>query len=354
MTAYVLALLALAAFGTAVVSPDRLRSLRSRPAARAARSESRRTFPALIDALAAALASGLSLQLALAEVAPTLPAALARAANRAAASLALGVPVGDALVVLTSVVPAADVAPLSLVLVSFSRSGGRVAQSLGRVSALLRGRLALEEERAALTAQSRASALVLVTLAPLGASFFSLAMPDYASTLLGDGRWLLLLALTFEIAGGLWLWRIVRRTGAAPDLATFLDAVVVGLEAGLTFERSLSDLVERAAGLSRASDSKRLLADLRLGCGLAAALRAFARSSAETRVAALVSVSSRVGSPLAHLLVIQADALRETERRRAEADARRLPVLMLFPLALCILPALLVVFLGPPLLTLLR
>jgi len=350
----VLALLALVAFGAAALSPDRVRSLRSRPSARAARSESRRSFPAFVDALAAALASGLSLQLALAEVAPTLPAALGRVANRAAASLALGDPVGDALVVFAGVVPSEDVAPLSLVLVSFSRSGGRVAQSLGRVSALLRGRLALEEERAALTAQSRASALVLVALAPLGVCFFSLAMPDYAETLLGDGRWLLLLALAFEVAGGLWLWRIVRRTGAAPDLATFLDAVVVGLEAGLTFERSLAGLVERAAGLSRASDAKRLLADLRLGSGLAAALRAFARSPAEARVAALVSVSSRVGSPLAQLLVIQADALRETERRRAEADARRLPVLMLFPLALCILPALLVVFLGPPLLTLLR
>jgi tight adherence protein C len=46
--------------------------------------------------------------------------------------------------------------------------------------------------------------------------------------------------------------------------------------------------------------------------------------------------------------------LRATDRHRAEARARRLPVLMLFPLALCILPALLVVFLGPPLITLIR
>jgi tight adherence protein C len=52
--------------------------------------------------------------------------------------------------------------------------------------------------------------------------------------------------------------------------------------------------------------------------------------------------------------VIQADAIRATERHRAEASARRLPVLMLFPLALCILPALLLVFLGPPLVSLLR
>ncbi len=62
----------------------------------------------------------------------------------------------------------------------------------------------------------------------------------------------------------------------------------------------------------------------------------------------------RFGSPLARLLVLQADALRATERHRAEGIARRLPVLMLFPLAFCILPALLLVFLGPPLLSLMN
>lgn len=355
MTTPLLALLALIALcAAAVPSPSLRDAVRRARAARSARRDARVAFPAFVDALAAALASGLSLQLALAEVAPTLCSPLAIAARRAAASLALGLPVGASLDAFAEVAPAEDVAPLALVLSSFARSGGRVARSLERVSALLRARIALEQEREALTAQSRASAFVLVALAPLGAAFFSLAMPDYAATLLGDGAGLLLVALAFEIAGGLWLWRIVRRTRGGPDLATFLDAVVVGLEAGLTFERSLAGIVDRVPDPARASDARRLLADLRLGSGLSAALRAFARGPAEARVAALVSVSSRVGSPLAHLLVVQAEALRETERRRAETAARRLPVLMLFPLALCVLPALLVVFLGPPLLTLLR
>jgi tight adherence protein C len=84
------------------------------------------------------------------------------------------------------------------------------------------------------------------------------------------------------------------------------------------------------------------------------ALRTFATRPDEARVAALVATSMRFGSPLARLLVLQANAIRETERHEAEARARRLPVLMLFPLSLCILPALLVVFLGPPLLSLLH
>ena len=315
--------------------------------------EMRAALPALVDAVAAALASGLSLPVAFAEVAPTLPPGLAAPTRRAASALALGAPVGDALGAFAGTVADEDVAPLAVVLTAFARSGGRVGGSLSRVAALMRGRLALEDERAALTAQGRVSAIVLVGLAPLGALFFALATPDYAAVFLGQGLGLLGVAVALELIGALWLWRIVRSTTPPPDLATFLDAVVVGLEAGLTFERALAALVARAPRFGRLSDARRLLADLALGRSLPDALSSFGRGGDDARIAALVVAATRFGAPLAGLLVIQADALRTAERRRAEADARRLPVLMLFPLALAILPALLVVFLGPPLLSLL-
>jgi Flp pilus assembly protein TadB len=320
---------------------------------RANARETRAALPALVDAMAAALASGLSLPVALVEVAPTLPPGLAAPTRRAASALLLGAPVGHALGAYAGVVPDEDVAPLAVVLAAFARSGGRVGRSLARVAALMRGRLALEDERAALTAQGRVSAIVLVALAPVGGLFFALATPDYAAIFLGEGIGLLGIALTLEVVGALWLWRIVRATAPPPDLATFLDAVVVGLDAGLTFERALAALVERAPRFGRLPDARRLVADLALGRSLPDALRGFGSGGDDARVAALVVAATRFGAPLAELLVIQADALRTTERRRAEAAARRLPVLMLFPLSLTILPALLVVFLGPPLLSLL-
>ncbi|HKY50270.1 MAG TPA: type II secretion system F family protein [Candidatus Limnocylindria bacterium] len=324
-----------------------------RRARRGGSREVRAALPALVDALAAAFASGLSLQTALAEVAPTLPPALTAPTRRAAASLALGASVGRALHEFGGTVPDEDVAPLAVVLIAFDRTGGPVGGSLGRVAALMRGRLALEDERAALTAQGRVSAIVLVALAPLGAVFFAVAMPDYAAMFLGEGRGLLAVALALEALGALWLWRIVRSIEPPADLATFLDAVIVGLEAGLTFERALAAIVARAPGLVRLADARRLLADLALGRSLPQALRGFGRGGDDARVAALVVAATRFGAPLAELLVIQADALRTAQRRRAEAKARRLPVMMLFPLSLTILPALLVVFLGPPLLSLL-
>jgi Flp pilus assembly protein TadB len=326
-----------------------LRRLVQRPS-----RDARLALPALVDALAAALASGLSLPLAFTEVSPMLPPSLSPASRRVASLLALGARVRDATQEFLTVVPAEDIAPLVVVLEAFARSGGPVGTSLERVAALLRGRLALEEERRALTAQGRASAAVLIALAPLGVLFFCVAMPDYAAALAGEGAILLVVAAVFEIAGAFWLWQILRVTTPAGDLATFLDAVVVGVEAGLSFERALALLVERAPAFARLADARRLLADLSLGRGLAASLRGFASGPDEARVASLISASTRFGSPLAHLLVVQADALRASERHRAEATARRLPLLMLFPLAFCVLPALLIVFLGPPLVSLLR
>ena len=181
------ALLALTAIALMLIAAlphagDPRKVLRWRPLRLRGHRDVRAALPTLVDALAAALGSGLSLTLAFAEVAPTLPPRLGSATRRVASALALGARVQDALTAYGDVVPPEDLAPVAVVLASFARTGGRVGASLERVARLLRGRLALEEERAALTAQARASALVLIALAPLGAGFFAIAMPDYLST----------------------------------------------------------------------------------------------------------------------------------------------------------------------------
>ena len=56
--------------------------------------------------------------------------------------------------------------------------------------------------------------------------------------------------------------------------------------------------------------------------------------------AAAVTGSLRTGVPLAPELERLGRELREDRRRRLESKVRRLPVLLLFPLVLCVLPAL--------------
>ena len=327
---------------------------RARLVARRSGRLTRLALPGFVESLGAALGAGLSLELALAEIAPTLPRPLDERCRIAAASLRLGAPLDTALATFGAGVPGQDLAGLQTVLLSFHRAGGPVRRRLERVAALLRGRLALEEERAALTAQGRVSAMVLLALAPFGGLLFMVLMPSYSRTLFEKGLGLLALAVLLEVAGAVWLARIVRSPAQKPELASLLDAVVIGLDAGLTFEQALRALVGRAPKLARLPEARRLLSDLTLGRGRSRAFAAFAASGpAEARVSGLVSAATRLGAPLAELLVAQADALRESERRSAEAQARRLPVLMLFPLTFCVLPALLIVFLGPPLLSLL-
>ena len=324
------------------------------PRSAALRRERRAALPGLVEAIGSALASGLSLPQAFAEVAPALPRPLAEPTRRVAASLTLGVRLDDALAAYRGRVPDEDIAPVAIVLGAFARAGGRVSRSLSRVAMLLRSRLALEDEQAALTAQGRVSAIVLVLLAPLGALLFALSMPDYVPLLVGRGRALLIAAIVLEALAAIWLRRLLRVPTTGSALASLIDAVVVGLDSGMTFEQALRSLVDRAPAVGRLPEARRLLADLALGQGTRRAFGAFgAAGPAEARIAALIASSTRFGAPLADLLVVQADALRETDRRRAEAAARRLPILMLFPLTFCVLPALLIVFLGPPLLSLL-
>src|SRR5437762_180930 len=259
------------------------------PRTRSGTRECRLALPGLVDAVAAALSSGLSVQLALSEVAPTLPRGLALPTERAAASMALGASVDEAVGAYAGVVAGEDLAPFAIVLGAFARSGGKIGRSLGRVATLLRGRIALEDERKALTAQGRVSAIVLVALAPLGGMFFAVMTPEYVAVMFDRGRWLLVVAIALEIVGGLWLWKILRLSTPGADLETLLDAVIVGLDAGLTFQLALSALVTRAPMVGRLPEARRLHADLALGRGASEALPCFVSAGpTEARVAALV------------------------------------------------------------------
>ena len=101
--------------------------------------------------------------------------------------------------------------------------------------------------------------------------------------------------------------------------------------------REVATLVEEALGR------------LDAGAALADALGALATSlppSCRGPVAVIVA-ASRDGAPLGPGLARAAAEARRAHRRAAEARARRLPVLMLLPLVLCVLPAFVLLTLVP-------
>lgn len=171
----------------------------------------RAALPAVADGLAAAVRAGLPLPDALAAVAAGQEREVADALRGAATLLRLGRPLADA----TRLLDETFGPPALLVretLRAFHRRGGGVARALDRAARLARAEAELQDEIHALTAQGRASALVLALLAPCGLLFFVVANPAGLRAFLTESRGQLLLsvALLLEGVGALWLWRLVR------------------------------------------------------------------------------------------------------------------------------------------------
>ena len=133
---------------------------------------------------------------------------------------------------------------------------------------------------------------------------------------------------------------IPRPDQVVADLGTVVDVMNVALTSGLSISASLQLAVSH---LDAASGTGRLLGALAAPQRpLDETLEEFATTSGPRAraFAAAVTGSLRTGIPLAPELERLGRELREDHRRRLEGKVRRLPVLLLFPLVLCVLPAL--------------
>ena len=169
------------------------------------------------------------------------------------------------------------------------------------------------------------------------------------------GQFLAFLVLGSAFLGpGIWLqWRSERRRMeidiALPD---FLDRLALGLDAGLGFEVALRRTAHDFRGLL-GEGLRRLVRQLDRGHPRAAALRDMADKTPSDDLHAFVAAvqqSDRLGTSLARSLRVQTTLLRARRRRRAQEASRRLPILIVFPLVFFFLPALLIIYLAPPLL----
>jgi tight adherence protein C len=133
---------------------------------------------------------------------------------------------------------------------------------------------------------------------------------------------------------------------ALPDA---LDLMSITVEAGLSFDAAL-DRVGREMGGPLGDELHRVVQEMRLGKGRGEALRDLSGRTTveELKAFVMAMVQAEIfGISVARVLHVQAGELRIKRRQRAEEKAQKLPVKIIFPLLLCIFPALFVVLLGP-------
>lgn len=153
------------------------------------------------------------------------------------------------------------------------------------------------------------------------------------------------------LAPSYWLRARARRRQnqirrALPDA---LDMLTVGVEAGLAFESAMLRVAAQWDNpLTR--EFRRAVTEMRVGVARDQALwRMVERADVEElrTFVAILNQSSQLGVSIAHVLHTQAAQMRIRRRQRAEELARQAAIKLIFPLGLCIFPAMLIVILGP-------
>jgi tight adherence protein C len=153
---------------------------------------------------------------------------------------------------------------------------------------------------------------------------------------------------------GAWLAARVDRRQTEVDLSLpdFMDRLALVLEAGLGFEVALRRTASGYPGLLGA-ELQRAIRQLGRGLSRSSALGELGERVPSQDLKAFVAAvrqADRLGTSLARALRVQTGLLRARRRRRAQEASRRLPVLIIFPLVFFFLPALLIIYLAPPLL----
>jgi tight adherence protein C len=133
------------------------------------------------------------------------------------------------------------------------------------------------------------------------------------------------------------------------ELPDALDLLTITVEAGLAFDAAVAQVARHTTG-PLAAEFFRVLQEMQIGLGRSEALKALGERTnvPELRqfVTAMVQADA-FGIPVAHVLRVQAKEMRVRRTQLAEERAQKVPVKILFPLIFGILPALVIVVLGP-------
>lgn len=132
-----------------------------------------------------------------------------------------------------------------------------------------------------------------------------------------------------------------------------VDLLTLVVEAGLDFSQGIQRVVERGPEGPLAEELSVMMRDIRLGTTRSDALKTLAERCSVPEISAFTAVlvqADRLGASVGPVLRAQAGVMRSERFQRAEKAGARASSLVLMPLVMFILPAALLVIVGPVLL----
>jgi tight adherence protein C len=163
------------------------------------------------------------------------------------------------------------------------------------------------------------------------------------------------------LAPDMWLtWRVsVRQRKLRKALPDALDLLVICVEAGLGLDQALMKVAQdmKIAHPELSEELQFVNLEMRIGKTRIDALRELARRTGLDDIKSLVAMliqTERFGTSIAQSLRVYSDDMRMKRRQRAEEMSAKTSVKMVPALVFFIFPALMVVILGPAVITLMH
>ncbi len=178
----------------------------------------------------------------------------------------------------------------------------------------------------------------------------------------------LLLLLIFRPGSSWWVWPLVAAMGfffpdrwvrerakarskeitrALPQVA---DMLALSVEAGLDFMAAIARVVSKSRANALTEELGVMLGEMRMGATRADGLRNLAYRCNVVSLSSFVAIliqADRLGVSIGSVLRSQSDKLRTERFQNAERLGAQASQKILFPLILCIMPAVFIVIIGP-------
>jgi tight adherence protein C len=141
-----------------------------------------------------------------------------------------------------------------------------------------------------------------------------------------------------------------RQQAITLSLPDTLDQMTISVEAGLGFDSAMSKAARSGNG-PLAEELVRVLQDMSIGRTRRESFRELEqRTNSEDlrRFVRAVIQADAHGVAIADVLRVQAAEMRTKRRQRAEEQAQKITVKIIFPLIFCLLPVMVIVILTPP------